>query len=164
MLALLVAHGRDAHLRSHAEMAAPEGVAAEEVAAEEVAAEPATEAALALVDFNVVAGQESLARQVIVIRGDRIVEVGPVGAAPIPRDARRVEGRGQRLIVMGEPGSTGSVALPVAGAPADLIVVGADPRGDPALLGRPLAVVSDGAWEASRPPVSSAGVLGLPRR
>lgn len=36
--------------------------------------------------------------QTVVIRGDCIVQVGPVGGVTVPPDARRIEGRGQYLI------------------------------------------------------------------
>ena len=39
-----------------------------------------------------------LADQTVLIRGDRIVAVGPAGAVPLPAEARRVDGRGRFLI------------------------------------------------------------------
>ena len=57
-------------------------------------------AATAFIDVTLVAMVDEGERphQTVVVRGDRIVSVGPLGEIEIPDDARRIEGRGQWLM------------------------------------------------------------------
>ncbi len=55
---------------------------------------------VAFVDVNVVPmdSERLLAHQTVVVRGERIVTVGPVDATPVPAGAARVEGQGRYLM------------------------------------------------------------------
>ena len=61
---------------------------------------PAAPATTAFVDVTVIAmdGRRPLANQTVVVRGDRIVAVGPAAATTLPAGATRVEGRGKFLM------------------------------------------------------------------
>lgn len=56
--------------------------------------------AVAFVNVNVVPmdGERVLKNQTVVVRGDRIAEVGPAGKVKVPRGAERVDGRGRYLL------------------------------------------------------------------
>lgn len=55
---------------------------------------------LAFVNVNVVPmdRERVLSNQTVLVRGDRILEVGPAGEVKVPRGAARVEGRGRYLL------------------------------------------------------------------
>ena len=57
-------------------------------------------AATAFVDVTLVAmvDESELPHQTVVVRGDRIIAVGPLGEVEIPDDALRIDGRGQWLM------------------------------------------------------------------
>jgi imidazolonepropionase-like amidohydrolase len=59
-----------------------------------------TEADLAFVDVNVLTMESSRARerQVVLVRGSRIVGLGPVGAIAVPAGATVIDGRGRYLV------------------------------------------------------------------
>jgi imidazolonepropionase-like amidohydrolase len=65
-----------------------------------VKAEPPEKDTVAFVDVNVVPmdSERLLAHQTVVVRGERIVALGPVDATPVPSGATRVEGRGRYLM------------------------------------------------------------------
>lgn len=69
------------------------GVTAEQQA--ESKADIHAEQMVAFVDVNVVPmdREHILARQTVIVHGDRIAEIGPVEATDVPEDARRVDGR-----------------------------------------------------------------------
>ncbi|HEX8366877.1 MAG TPA: amidohydrolase family protein [Allosphingosinicella sp.] len=109
---------------------------------------------------------ERLRDQTVILRGDRIVAVGPRGRTPIPRGARRIEARGMMLMpglvdmhvhlapATGEPGDAAQRALAVmlahgtttargmAGSPNNLAVRGRIERGE--LIGPRLYAASPG--------------------
>ena len=64
------------------------------------AAVPAAEPALAFVGVSVVPMDREavLAGQTVVVRGDRIVALGPAGEVAVPDDARRIDGTGRWLM------------------------------------------------------------------
>ncbi len=61
---------------------------------------PPVERVVAFVDVNVVPmdAEHLLAHQTVVVRGERIVALGPVDSTRVPRDAVRVEGQGRYLM------------------------------------------------------------------
>jgi imidazolonepropionase-like amidohydrolase len=61
---------------------------------------PAAPGTTAFVDVTVIPmdGRRPLANQTVVVRGDRIVAVGPAARATVPAGATRVEGRGKFLM------------------------------------------------------------------
>ncbi|HEX5749385.1 MAG TPA: amidohydrolase family protein [Archangium sp.] len=65
-----------------------------------VKAEPPAKDTVAFVDVNVVPmdSERLLVHQTVVVRGARIVALGPVDATPVPSGAARVEGRGRYLM------------------------------------------------------------------
>ncbi|REG29763.1 imidazolonepropionase-like amidohydrolase [Archangium gephyra] len=65
-----------------------------------VKAEAPAKDTVAFVDVNVVPmdSERLLAHQTVVVRGERIVALGPVDATPVPVGAARVEGRGRYLM------------------------------------------------------------------
>jgi imidazolonepropionase-like amidohydrolase len=61
-------------------------------------AQPAQTIAFVGVDVLPMTGPARLRDQIVVVRGDRIVAVGPRGRVPVPRGARRIAGRGLTLM------------------------------------------------------------------
>lgn len=59
-----------------------------------------TDAAIAIEHVTVIDGTGAPARadQTVVVAGERIVAVGPAASTPVPRGARRIDGRGRWLI------------------------------------------------------------------
>jgi len=80
-------------------------------------AQPAETIAFIGVDVLPMTGPDKLRNQVVVIRGDRIVAVGPRARTTVPRGARRIAGRGLTLM----PGLVDMHVhlAPVPGAPGD---------------------------------------------
>src|SRR5262245_23294384 len=74
----------------------PQAAAAPAAAAQEVAAPAVT----AFVGVNVVpmAGEATLADQTVIVRGDRIAEVGPAAAVAVPEGATVIDGHGRWLM------------------------------------------------------------------
>lgn len=107
--------------------------------------------AVALVDFRLVPapGAEPQDHQVVIVRGERIEEVGPVGAVQVPQGALVVRGDGEDFLVPGRESDDTSIRLGAVapGAPANLLSLEADPRVRP--RSRPVATMVRGRWYGS---------------
>jgi imidazolonepropionase-like amidohydrolase len=110
------------------------------------AAQPAETIAFVGVDVLPMTGTDRLRNQTVLVRGDRIVAVGPRARIAVPRGARRIEGRGLTVMpglvdmhvhlapVPGQPGDAAHRAMAVmlghgvttargmAGSPNNLVV------------------------------------------
>jgi imidazolonepropionase-like amidohydrolase len=138
---VLAIHTGDGHQRSHTRVDAG-NVGQKEMGR---ASDHAEDATLALVGFHVVEGDRARADQTIVIRGDRVLEVGEARSFDLPAGAHSVSAQGDEWIVA--PGASTSDFRPLSpGSAADLLVLSSDPRSDPQAVFRPVGFVDAGVW------------------
>jgi imidazolonepropionase-like amidohydrolase len=101
--------------------------------------------ATAIVGPTLIDGSGVIEDSVVLVEGARIRAAGPRAAVPLPKNAQNVDGRGKFVVpVKFDPAHPAQTIR--AGDPANLMLLNANPIGDPASVAHPAAVMENGQW------------------